>query len=208
MSEQRSQEAVEGEGFTRSWALFMWISPLIAIAVIYARVRFNEFVWDDPMLSLLPVYRDCDLGRILTSAVNGFEYLPVRDLSLCVDHALFGSEPAGFHLMNVLIFMASALLVQRVLRSLFALAVDERIRGRSAELSWICTLLFCVHPLQVEPVSFVSCRNTLLALLFVMASLAAFCAISNLPIACIECSPSWPREWRFSRRPRLSRLRF
>jgi len=72
--------------------------PIAASAIVYAEARNHGFVWDDGLLSLTRAYLVCDYGAIFTTPVNSFEYLPVRDLTPCVDHALFGEWAGGFHL--------------------------------------------------------------------------------------------------------------
>ena len=150
----------------------MWV-PLAAIVFVYAPVRDFDPVWDDGHLSFARVYRDCDLQAIFTTPANTFEYLPVRDLTLCVDHALFETWAGGFHLQNVAIFMLACALFGVVVRRLYEASPDSSIASRAAPLAFVTTLAFAMHPLQVEPVAFITARNALLALLFVVVALHA-----------------------------------
>jgi tetratricopeptide (TPR) repeat protein len=148
--------------------------PPVLVVALYARTLGHEFVWDDSVLSLLPVYRSFDLRGVLLSPGNGYEYLPVRDLSLFWDHAWFGDWPGGFHLSNVLLFAACGALVVALYRRLLARAPDPRVAARAGGLALAAALLFVAHPLQVEPVAFLTARNALLALLFTLATLLAY----------------------------------
>jgi tetratricopeptide (TPR) repeat protein len=150
--------------------------PVVAIAIVYAAVRNHGFVWDDGALSTGAVYRDCDLVAILTTAANTFEYLPVRDLTLCFDHAAFKTWPGGFHFTNVFIFMLASALLGSLYRTLFATARLPALSENAPLFSLLATLVFVLHPLQVEPVSFITARNALLALLFVLATLVSYAA--------------------------------
>ena len=119
----------------------------IAIAVVYAEVRNLGFVWDDGLLSLARVYSYCDLGVILTSTANTFEYLPVRDLTLCLDHALWGNKfAAGFHLQNVLLFAVACVLLGSFYRAVFRAAPNPRVgptlRCFRFSVSWSSQ---CIH---------------------------------------------------------------
>ena len=145
--------------------------PISAIALVYAAVRDHGFVWDDTLLSRALVYRKCDLTAIFTTPANTFEYLPVRDLTLCLDHALFNTWAGGFHLQNVVIFMLASILVGTLYRALFSVSTNPTLSKNAAPFALICTLIFVLHPLQVEPVSFITARNALLALLFMLATL-------------------------------------
>lgn len=150
--------------------------PAAAIAIVYVAVRNHGFVWDDGLLSMGSVYRDCDLLAIFTTAANTFEYLPVRDLTLCVDHAAFGKWPGGFHLMNVFFFVLSSLLLGSLYRTVFTAARTRALSENAPLYSVLATLVFVLHPLQVEPVAFITARNALLALLFVLATLVSYAA--------------------------------
>lgn len=147
--------------------------PVGLIALLYFPVHDFDAVWDDGHLSFARVYRDCDLGAIFTTAANTFEYLPVRDLTLCIDHALWGSWPGGFHLQNVVIFMLSCVLLGSLARSLFAASEHTTIARNAPLLALASATVFAAHPLQIEPVAFITARNALLALLFLVAALHA-----------------------------------
>jgi hypothetical protein len=148
--------------------------PPLLIAIVYGRTLGFEFVWDDKLFSTLPVYASFDLSRILISPANGIEYLPIRDLTLLFDHALFGAWAGGFHLTNVVLFAGASLLALAFYGVIFEAAPNAEISRASAWLALACTLIWVAHPLQVEPVAFVTGRNALLALCFVLASLLVY----------------------------------
>lgn len=79
---------------------------------------------------------------------------PARSLtaaSYALDRALFGIEPWGFHLGSVLVHALNALLV---------LGIGLSLGARAGAL--FAALLFAVHPLTIEAVSYVSARSDLL----------------------------------------------
>ncbi len=86
----------------------------------------------------------------------GAEYLPLRDVSLLVDFRLFGVEPRGYHLANLLLYGVGCGLV-------YAFLCEALGRGRAALFG---ALLFAVHPLHAEAVAWVSARKDLLNLAF------------------------------------------
>ncbi|MEN8182958.1 MAG: hypothetical protein ABFS46_10535 [Myxococcota bacterium] len=153
----------------RHW--YAALPPLLVI-LLYARSVHFDYVWDDWVLVPIHAYTSFDLVSILTSPGNEVHYLPVRDLTLLLDTWLFGSWPGGFHLTNVIVFAIAGWLSYRVYLALFS--AESRSEGGAAALALVCALIFVAHPLQVEPVSFVSSRNGLLALTFVLASWLAY----------------------------------
>ncbi len=161
MTESRTQLA------NRSFQL---IAPAAAVA-LYARTVGFDLVWDDRFLIFLPSTIGCHLPSILFGPGNGLEYLPVRDLALCIEHRLFGNRIGGFHLFNALVFGAAIHQVQALYRELFSAAERTDHRQRSVGLSFVCALLFALHPIHVEPVAFITGLNALLALLFTAMAL-------------------------------------
>ena len=154
-------------------ARLSWLLPLAAVLVVYAKTAGYPLVWDDLVLSTRPVYAGCDLATILMSPANGFEYLPVRDLTLCFDHAVFDEWPGGFHATNIFFFGLAVLLLLPLYRRLFGATRTTALANRARLLALLATLVFVLHPLQVEAVAFVTGRNAVLALSCLIGALLA-----------------------------------
>ena len=100
---------------------------LAGIFAVYGQVRNHAFVAydDDLYISENAVVRE---GLGFSSAVHAFSephetnWIPLTWISLQLDHSLYGLEPAGYLLTNVLFHAASALLL------FLALACDRRKR--------------------------------------------------------------------------------
>jgi tetratricopeptide (TPR) repeat protein len=85
-------------------------------------------------------------------------------LSHLADLALFGMNPAGHHLVNLLLHAANGAL-------LFALLIQ--LTGRAWRSAAVAAI-FALHPLRVESVAWVAERKDLLAALFSLAALLAY----------------------------------
>jgi len=84
---------------------------------------------------------------------RGF-YRPITGLTYWIDHRLFGPHPFGFHLENLFWHTATALLVLVLFRELWP--ADPLMAFGAA-------ILFAVHPVHTEAVSWVSGRSEVLA---------------------------------------------
>jgi protein O-mannosyl-transferase len=91
-------------------------------------------------------------------------YLPLTWLSLMLDATLFGVGPFGFHLTNVLLHVASTLLLFQFLRTATG----------SLGRAFLVAALFSIHPLRVESVAWVTERKDALFLFFGMLALCAY----------------------------------
>jgi tetratricopeptide (TPR) repeat protein len=136
----------------------------IAVAVLalvvfacFANSLANDFVFDDKAVILdNRLLRSlANLPRLLTSS-----YRPLRDISHAFDFALWGENAAGFHLTNILIHLANSLLVFTLIR---------RLAG-DFQVALIAALVFAVHPIQTDAVTYISGRRDILFSLFYLAS--------------------------------------
>ena len=111
------------------------------------------------------------LGWMLTSFHKG-HWIPVTWLSFAVDYLVWGMDPRGYHLTNVLIHGANAglvcLLVMRLLETATGVGGTARLAGAAA-----AALAFALHPLRVETER----RDVLSAFFFLLAILAYLRAV-------------------------------
>ncbi|WP_242343189.1 glycosyltransferase family 39 protein [Anaeromyxobacter terrae] len=139
-----------------------WAAGAIALATViaYLPVTGAGFVFDDhQFLPDGPILRG-PLSDIWFSA-SAKDYWPLTYTALWIQARLFGDAPLGYHLTNVLLHAATAILLWRVLRAL-------ELPG-----AWLAGLLFAVHPATVESVAWISeLKNTLSAPLFLLSVLA------------------------------------
>jgi hypothetical protein len=87
-------------------------------------------------------------------------YRPLALLSLLTDFQLFGGNPAGYHLTNLLLHLANVLLVYYLATLLMG---KERYPGI---FPFLAALLFAVHPVNSEAVVWISARPDLLCCFF------------------------------------------
>ena len=140
---------------------------------VYLPTLWSGFVYDAEAQILIGdyIHNRANLFEVVTFGVLGRDVLdfnrPVQLFSLMVDSFFWGRNPVGYHLTSNLIHALNAalvfLLIVRVLPG-----VEERARSGIAAL---CALGFAFHPVNVEAVAEVSCREDLLATMFVLLGL-------------------------------------
>lgn len=97
---------------------------------------------------------------------------PLVELSLAVNYAAGGLAPWGYHLFNVFVHACAGLLLFGLLSRLFG---DDRrparVRESAGPLAFCCALLWLVHPLQTQSVTYIIQRGESLMGLFYLATL-------------------------------------
>lgn len=133
----------------------------ITVFICYANSLGNDFVFDDQYLVLI-YSRPRSLSHLLEMLIDS--YRPVRNLSYILDFAVWGANPFGFHLTNVLIHAANTLLVLFLVRRLTVGSIT----------AVLAALVFAVHPIQTDAVTYISGRRDVLFTLFYLAAFHSY----------------------------------
>ncbi len=141
---------------------------VVATLVVFFPTLFNELTnWDDhAYINENPHIKALSLENIRWIFSNPFmgNYHPLTMISMAIDYKINELNPFVFHFTNLLLHTGNAVLVFFVI---FALT------GR-LNVSVIAGLLFGVHTLHVESVSWVSERKDVLYALFYLAALFSY----------------------------------
>ncbi|MBW2275089.1 MAG: tetratricopeptide repeat protein [Deltaproteobacteria bacterium] len=128
----------------------------------YLPVLDGGFVWDDAAhLIENIVLEEKGLYRVWLTT-ESMVYYPVVWTSYWLEHQLWDLEPAGYHIVNVLLHAAGALLVWRILLRL-------GVPG-----AWLAALLFALHPVNVETAAWITQRKNTLCFVFYALSILLF----------------------------------
>ncbi|MEO6760329.1 MAG: glycosyltransferase family 39 protein, partial [Saprospiraceae bacterium] len=106
--------------------------------------------------------------------VSGRRYRPLTLVLFALVYQIFHESPFVFHLLTVLLFALTCVVLYRVLLRLFA------NQGSTAGtlLAWIATLLFTVHPIHTEVVNNIKGCDEIVALLGCL--IALYCAFKTV----------------------------
>ncbi len=105
--------------------------------------------------------------RVQPAEMPGGYFRPIYALSISADWSLFGARPAFFHFENLLWHVAVALLLYALGLRLFARLY------RADTIAFCAALLFAVHPLAIQSVSWISGRKDAMCAAFLVAALLA-----------------------------------
>jgi len=124
---------------------------VLAVFIAYWPALRGGFIWDDDAyVTNNPLLTAPDgLRRIWFSFYSQSQYFPLVYTTFRFEYGLWGLHPPGYHIVNVLLHSANALLVWLVLRRL-------ALPG-----AWLAAAIFALHPVQVETVAWITeLKNT------------------------------------------------
>jgi len=130
----------------------------------------NDFVnWDDfDNLILNSNYQGLGWAQLrwMFTTFHLGHYQPLSWLTFSFDYLLWGKEPFGYHLTNLLIHAANAALIYFLSRRLLELALPGSDEKKDLSISLaaaFAALLFAIHPLRVESVAWATERRDVLS---------------------------------------------
>jgi len=142
--------------FTRDW--FWGLILVLAIIVAYQPVWWAGYIWDDDNhVTTNPcIIGPLGLKEIWTT--DAARFFPMTLTTFWMEHALWGLAPFPYHLVNVFIHGACAVLLWKVLQSL-------QVPG-----AWLGAAIWALHPVEVESVAWITeMKNTQSGLFFLLS---------------------------------------
>lgn len=129
-----------------------WVPPAsiaVAGAAAYADSLHDAFLFDDVVAIVdNPAIRHLGaLGAVLSPAGEAatVQGRPLLGLTLAINYAFSGANPLGYHLVNIALHVLAGLTLYAIIRS----------ATRGFAIAWAAALLWTVHPLQTEAVTYV-----------------------------------------------------
>jgi protein O-mannosyl-transferase len=163
---------------------FLMIMIGLAVFACYLPTLNNGFVWDDTVSFIENKdYRGLSLSHLnwMFTTFYDANYHPLTWLSLGCDFTLWGMNPMGYHLTNLVLHVLNAIIFYFLVLSflrLFPIATDKNENGfRIGAVAG--ALFFAIHPLRVETVSWISTRGDLLCGVFYLLTLITYMKIET-----------------------------
>lgn len=148
--------------------IFLYLIVLLLTILVYSNAVNNGFVnWDDDVTVELNQdirgFEKQHLINMFNNSYNGM-YQPVVMLSYALNYAIHELKPAGYHMTNLIFHLLNVILVIVFVRLLFG----------NEWLSLFTAVVFAVHPMHVESVSWITERKDVVYAFFFLLSLIMY----------------------------------
>ncbi len=158
---------------------------VFAALVAYHNCFAGPFIFDDvaSVTENLRIRHLWPIWDALTPSANSMVGgRPMVSFSLALNYALGGLAVGGYHALNLVIHILAGLTLYGVIRrTLLQPALREQFGSASGRLALAVAVLWTVHPLQTEAVTYVSQRCESLMGLFYLLTLYCFIRGADSP---------------------------
>ena len=162
----------------RFHALAGLILIVVAAVIAYLPSIRGGFIFDDGrLLTDNPLIMASDGLYRFWFTTETTDYWPVTYTTLWIEWRLWGRNPIGYHVTNLILHIVEALLIWIILRKL------------SIPGAFLAAIIFAVHPVNVESVAWISQRKNTMAMLFFLLSILWYLKYSSYPSKFSH--PSW-----------------
>jgi tetratricopeptide (TPR) repeat protein len=157
---------------------------LIIGFLIWGRSIFNGFVWDDfaqivnnPLVHSVKNIPRLFVGSTFFTQTNqaggleGWYYKPLMSTAFTLVYFLFGKDAGFFHFFQILFHIFNAVLVYLFLKKFF-----------NIHIAFFASLIFLLHPVQVESVAYIAGYQEVLFFFFGMLALLVLTSQKKLSL--------------------------
>src|SRR5262249_25351079 len=136
---------------------------ILATCLIYLPALHGDFLWDDELLiTKNPLLQSWAGLREIWAFGRTADYFPLTNTVFWIEWHLFGKAATDYHVINIVLQIANALLLWATLTRL-------RLPG-----GWLAGLIFAVHPVHVESVAWISELKNVLCMFLALISVLLF----------------------------------
>jgi len=167
-----------------SWFESPWLWGFLLFALtllVFLPALHAGFIWDDDQYVVdNAALRTLDgLRQIWFVIETEPQYYPLVHTTFWIEYHLWGLNPFGYHLVNLVLHAGAAVLLWRVLARL-------QLPG-----AWLAAALFALHPVQVESVAWVTERKNVLSAVCYFGSALAYLRFMELGDAPAQGRRRW-----------------
>jgi len=151
----------------------------LLVIVLYSQTLTGPFVFDDTPNILenphIRIKRLTPAGLVDAALNSPTPNRPLANISLALDYYLHGYNVVGYRLVNIVIHIINGwLLFQLAQLTLHTPHMLSRQDRMAVWIAFATAVIWLVHPIQTQPVTYVVQRTTTMATMFYLLSLVCY----------------------------------
>ncbi|MEI6827264.1 MAG: hypothetical protein WCK54_16850 [Desulfuromonadales bacterium] len=157
--------------------MLLALQPIVIILLIVVTVYFPTLFAEICLLDDRSMFRSLSeveyfdlIGTLFPQSHAGLYFRPMIAFSFQADRLLWNLDPTIMHFENILLHLTSSFLIY--------LIASLKI-SKASKLPFFSALVFAVHPIATESISWISGRTDLLAVMFILFSLYSILLFQN-----------------------------
>lgn len=176
----------------RGHAVALALLVIFTIAAFYPALHNGFLDYDDDTLYLNnPAFRGLgpkQLRWMFTTFLMG-HYQPLTWVTLGLDYVIWGMNPFGYHLTNLILHVLNAILFYFLALRLISFAIPRGEDFAAVIGAAAAAIFFSIHPMRVESVAWLTERRDVLSGAFVLLTLHAYLTAAQTE------SPAARKKW-------------
>jgi len=155
-------------------SIYSKLSLVLLIVLVYGNTFFNTFHFDDiPSILEKPWIRGLDK---IPEFIFSFFQRPLVILSFNLNYSISQFEVWSYHFFNIIFHIIASLLVYQLTQQIIFFLERKLNRNTFSLFSWpyFTALIFALHPLSTQSVTYISSRSSILATIFYILTLNLF----------------------------------
>jgi protein O-mannosyl-transferase len=167
-----------------AWFFLLGMAAAALIFVLYSRILSAPFLFDDiPNIRDNAFIRIADLspGTLLDAGLKSLaSNRPVANISFALNYYFHGYQVLGYHVVNIFIHLLTGLFLFQLLKETLRIAksksLSQLVSGADnvPALAFAAALIWLVHPLHTQSVSYIVQRMTGMAAMFYVLSMLCY----------------------------------
>jgi tetratricopeptide (TPR) repeat protein len=174
-----------------------WLIFIVIGVAVYGFTLHYPFVFDDRFLvignPLLSDYRSFvalhDIDSFLTTYIKwlahpdlatSFVLRPVAYLTFYLNIVMYGNNPESFRIVNIAIHILNTIMLYSFLNTIIRRRSDGIGLSSTVTIPFFAALIFLVHPLQTQSVTYIAQRFSSLGTFFYLATMLFYvCSVDE-----------------------------
>lgn len=142
--------------------IISFVAFVVLGLIVFGQSIKGPFIWDDGEMVYDNQFVRAGNGLLSIWSGKDVDYFPVTSAAFWIEWRMFGDNPAGYRVVNILLHASSSFLIWRILKRL-------KLPGAG-----MAAAIYCVHPVCVGTVAWVAELKNTLSVFFALLSTLVF----------------------------------